>query len=136
MLRYIIRRLLIAIPVVLLVILATFVLVHSMPGGPFDAVGMKAMPEHIKIVLERRYGLDKPLYEQFARYVFNILKGDDLDGSPAHFDGIHQDEQLFSGGGMTRLNHLSSRIPHGIHCLCEKRRTFHQIGPARFPQVV
>ena len=76
MLRYIIRRLLIAIPVVLLVILATFVLVHSMPGGPFDAVGMKAMPEHIKIVLERRYGLDKPLYEQFARYVFNILKGD------------------------------------------------------------
>ena len=76
MLRYIIRRLLIAIPVVLLVILATFVLVHSMPGGPFDAVGMKAMPEHIKIVMERRYGLDKPLYEQFANYVFNILKGD------------------------------------------------------------
>lgn len=76
MFRYIIRRLLIAIPVVFLVILATFVLVHAMPGGPFDAVGMKAMPEHIKIVLERRYGLDKPLYEQFARYVFNILKGD------------------------------------------------------------
>ncbi len=76
MLRYIIRRLLIAIPVVFLVILATFVLVHAMPGGPFDAVGMKAMPEHIKIVLERRYGLDKPLYEQFARYVLNIFKGD------------------------------------------------------------
>lgn len=76
MIRYIIRRLLIAIPVVFLVILATFVLVHAMPGGPFDAVGMKAMPEHIKIVLERRYGLDQPLYEQFARYVLNILKGD------------------------------------------------------------
>ncbi len=76
MLRYIIRRLLIAIPVVFLVILATFVLVHAMPGGPFDAIGMKAMPEHIKIVLERRYGLDKPLYEQFARYVLNIFKGD------------------------------------------------------------
>jgi len=76
MLRYIIRRLLIAIPVVLLVILATFVLVQSMPGGPFDTVGMKAMPEHIKIVLERRYGLDKPLYEQFGLYLLNILKGD------------------------------------------------------------
>lgn len=76
MFRYIVRRLLIAIPVVFLVILATFVLVHAMPGGPFDAVGMKAMPEHIKIVLERRYGLDKPLYEQFARYILNILKGD------------------------------------------------------------
>lgn len=76
MLRYIIRRLLIAIPVVLLVILATFVLVQSMPGGPFDTVGMKAMPEHIKIVLERRFGLDKPLYEQFGLYLLNILKGD------------------------------------------------------------
>ena len=56
MLRYIIRRLLIAIPVVLLVILATFVLVQSMPGGPFDTVGMKAMPEHIKIVLVKLGG--------------------------------------------------------------------------------
>ncbi len=76
MLRYIIRRALIAIPVIFLVILATFVLVQAMPGGPFDAVGQKAMPEHIKIVLERRYGLDKPLYEQFALYVWNILQGD------------------------------------------------------------
>ncbi len=76
MFRYIIRRLLTAIPVILLVILATFVLVQSMPGGPFDVVGFKSMPEHIKIVLERKYGLDKPLYEQFARYVLNIFKGD------------------------------------------------------------
>lgn len=76
MLSYIIRRVLIAIPVIFLVILATFVLVQSMPGGPFDAVGSKAMPEHIKIILERRYGLDKPLYEQFGRYVWNILQGD------------------------------------------------------------
>lgn len=76
MFRYIIRRILIAIPVIFLVILATFVLVHAMPGGPFDAVGTKAMPEHIKIILERRYGLDKPLYEQFTRYVLNIFKGD------------------------------------------------------------
>lgn len=76
MFRYIVRRVLIAIPVIFLVILATFTLVQAMPGGPFDAVGTKAMPEHIKIILERRYGLDKPLYEQFARYVLNIFKGD------------------------------------------------------------
>jgi len=76
MLRYIVRRLLTSIPVVFLIILATFVLVQAMPGGPFDAVGMRAMPDHIRIVLERRYGLDKPLYEQFGRYLFNILKGD------------------------------------------------------------
>jgi ABC-type dipeptide/oligopeptide/nickel transport system permease component len=76
MARYIIRRLLIAIPVIFLVILATFVLVQSMPGGPFDAVGTRAMPENMVRILERRYGLDKPLYEQFFRYLANILQGD------------------------------------------------------------
>ncbi len=76
MFRYIVRRLLIAIPVIFLVILATFVLVQSMPGGPFDNVGMRAMPENMIRILERRFGLDKPLYEQFFRYLINIFKGD------------------------------------------------------------
>ena len=76
MIQYVIRRLLMAIPVLFAVVLATFVLVHALPGGPFDAVGEKAMPEQIRLVMERRYGLDKPLYEQFFLYVGNLLKGD------------------------------------------------------------
>ncbi|MDX1418107.1 MAG: ABC transporter permease [Candidatus Promineifilaceae bacterium] len=76
MLKYIIRRLLIALPVVFLMILVTFVLVQAMPGGPFDAVGQKAMPEHIKQVLERKYGLDKPVSQQFWGYFTGILQGD------------------------------------------------------------
>ncbi|MEN8172675.1 MAG: ABC transporter permease [Chloroflexota bacterium] len=76
MTKFIIRRLLMAIPVIFLMILATFVLVHAMPGGPFDAIGQRAMPEHIRNLLERRYGLDKPLYEQFFTYLFNVIKGD------------------------------------------------------------
>jgi len=76
MTKYIIRRLLLAIPVIFLMILATFVLVQAMPGGPFDAIGQRSMPEHIRILLERRYGLDTPLYEQFFKYLFNLLKGD------------------------------------------------------------
>ncbi len=76
MTKYIIRRLLLAIPVVFLMILATFVLVQAMPGGPFDAIGQRSMPEHIRLLLERRYGLDKPVYEQFFSYLFNLLKGD------------------------------------------------------------
>ena len=76
MTKYIIRRILLALPVVFLMVLATFVLVHAMPGGPFDAIGQRAMPEHIRINLERKYGLDKPLYEQFFSYLFNLLKGD------------------------------------------------------------
>lgn len=76
MTKYIIRRFLMAIPVVLLMILATFVLVQAMPGGPFDAIGQRSMPEHIRLLLERRYGLDKPVYEQFFSYLFNLLKGE------------------------------------------------------------
>ncbi|NLG72726.1 MAG: ABC transporter permease [Chloroflexi bacterium] len=76
MTKYIIRRILVSIPVVFLMVLATFALVHAMPGGPFDAVGFRAMPEHMRVIMERRYGLDKPLYEQFFLYFINLLQGD------------------------------------------------------------
>ncbi len=76
MVNYIIRRLLIAIPVILLMILATFLLIQAVPGGPFDAVGERAMPEHMRLILERKYGLDKPLFEQFGLYLVNLLQGD------------------------------------------------------------
>jgi oligopeptide transport system permease protein len=73
---YIIRRLLIAIPVLFFMVLATFVLVQAMPGGPFDAVGERAMPEQMRQLLEARYGLDDPVYVQFGRYLWNMLQGD------------------------------------------------------------
>lgn len=73
---YIIRRLLVSIPVIFFMVLATFLLVQAMPGGPFGAVGQRAMPEHVRQLLERRYGLDDPVYVQFGRYVFNLVQGD------------------------------------------------------------
>ena len=76
MTQYIIRRLLVSIPVIFAIVLATFTLIHALPGGPFDTVGTKAMPEQMRRIMERRYGLDKPLYEQFFLYVTNLLKGD------------------------------------------------------------
>ncbi|MCI0578262.1 MAG: ABC transporter permease [Chloroflexi bacterium] len=76
MINYIIRRLLIAIPVIFLIVLATFVMIHATPGGPFDTVGERSMPPHIRQILERRYGLDRPLWEQFFLYMQNLLKGD------------------------------------------------------------
>ena len=76
MITYIIRRLLVAIPVVFLIILAAFVLIQAVPGGPFDSIGERPMPEHMRIILERRYGLDQPLYQQFFAYLGNIARGD------------------------------------------------------------
>jgi oligopeptide transport system permease protein len=76
MTKYILRRLLVSVPVVFAMILATFAMIQALPGGPFDNVGERAMPEQVRILMERRYGLDKPLYEQFFVYVGNLLQGD------------------------------------------------------------
>lgn len=76
MTKYIIRRLLVSIPVLLAIALATFLLIQALPGGPFSHTGIKAMPDNMRIQMERQYGLDKPLYEQFFLYMRNLLRGD------------------------------------------------------------
>lgn len=73
---YIIRRLLISIPVLILVVLVTFLLVQAMPGGPFDSVGERAMPEYMREIMEARYGLNQPVSTQFFNYMGNLLRGD------------------------------------------------------------
>jgi oligopeptide transport system permease protein len=76
MINYIIRRILVAIPVLFLMVLATFTLINAVPGGPFDSSGQKKMPDHIVAIMERQYGLDKPLWEQFVLYLSNLARGD------------------------------------------------------------
>jgi ABC-type dipeptide/oligopeptide/nickel transport system permease component len=75
--RYIVLRLLGLIGVLLAVSLVTFVMMHSVPGGPFDTkMGDKPMPQAIKDALDRLYGLDKPLYQQYVVFVKNALRLD------------------------------------------------------------
>lgn len=72
MLRYILVRLLGTVVVLLAISLITFVLMHSVPGGPFDE-GKMPLPEEVKQNILRSYGLDKPLPEQYFRYLWNAL---------------------------------------------------------------
>jgi peptide/nickel transport system permease protein len=76
MIQYTIRRLLMAIPVLLGILIVTFALARMIPGEPCKAMlGEKATPE----VCERfnvRYGFDKPITTQFFIFMGNILKGD------------------------------------------------------------
>jgi len=76
MTRYIIRRLIVSIPVLFAIVLFTFAVVHALPGGPFSNVGEKAMPEHMRLIMERRFGLDQPLYIQFWDYLVMLAHGD------------------------------------------------------------
>ncbi len=73
---YVIRRLLYSIPVLFCIILVTFVLARSLPGGPFDRAGDKTLPESIRQNLEAKYGLDRPAHVQFGNYLADIVRGD------------------------------------------------------------
>ena len=69
--RYIIRRLLMMIVVLFVISLITFVLMHSVPGGPFDKE--KPLPPEIIANLNARYHLDEPLVQQYLRYAGDVL---------------------------------------------------------------
>jgi len=67
MLRYIIRRALLMLPVLVIISLITFALSHAVPGGPFDRD--KPLPAEIIANLNRHYGLDQPLWKQYTDYM-------------------------------------------------------------------
>ncbi|WP_448575619.1 hypothetical protein [Thermomicrobium sp.] len=73
---YIVRRLLLAIPVMVLVATATFLLLHMTPGDPVAVLlGPDATTEQIA-ELRRELGLNDPLYVQYGRWVAGALRGD------------------------------------------------------------
>ena len=74
MLRYALKRIIGSIPTLLLVSAIAFLMVHTAPGGPFDAE--RALPPEIEANVSRAYHLDEPLPQQFARYVGGLWRGD------------------------------------------------------------
>jgi oligopeptide transport system permease protein len=74
LLRYALKRLLGAIPTLLLVIVLAFLMVHAAPGGPF--ADSRVLPPDTAAALEAYYDLDKPLHEQFLGYLSGLLHGD------------------------------------------------------------
>ena len=75
MFSYIVKRLAVAVPTLLILIILSFLLMHAAPGGPFTQE--KALPPEILANLNAKYGLDQPLWRQMISYVWGIV---------AHFD--------------------------------------------------
>jgi oligopeptide transport system permease protein len=75
-LKYVIRRLLLIIPTMFFVALITFSLAHAAPGSPFDRNETKPLSQASIDRLNRYYGVDKPIAEQFVIYIGNLLRGD------------------------------------------------------------
>ncbi len=74
MIRFIARRILETIPVLLIIATATFFMMRAAPGGPFDAD--KRMSKEVRANIEKHYGLDKPLWRQYVSYLGNLVHGD------------------------------------------------------------
>ena len=74
MLALAVRRLLVAIPTLLAIVAAAFVLMQAAPGGPFTKE--RQMPPEIERRLVAKYGLDLPIQEQLARYLGGLVVGD------------------------------------------------------------
>lgn len=74
MFRYILKRLLGALPTLLVIMTLAFFLIRLAPGGPFDSE-RPVLPE-IAANLERAYHLDQPLPVQYGYYLLNVLQGD------------------------------------------------------------
>ncbi len=74
MLRFIGRRLLIAIPTLFLVITVAFFMMRAAPGSPFD--GDRKLSPEIEANVMAKYGMDRPLHEQYGAYLAGVVQGD------------------------------------------------------------
>jgi len=76
MLGYILKRILFGLLSLLVIITITFLLMHSIPGGPFDMDSVEKLNKYVRQNLEAKFGLDKPLFEQYLIYVANLFRGE------------------------------------------------------------
>jgi peptide/nickel transport system permease protein len=72
---YLLGRLSGIVVVFVIVSILAFVLMHSVPGGPFDETN-NPLPPEAKANMLRKYGLDRPLYEQYLNYMGSAVHGD------------------------------------------------------------
>ena len=84
MIVYLLKRLAVAVPTLLVLIVVSYVLMYAAPGGPFDTE--RALPAEVMANLERKYGLDRPLAVQIWRYLVSIVTEFDFGPSFRYTD--------------------------------------------------
>ena len=74
MLKFILKRLLEAIPTLLVLITVSFFMMRFAPGNPFSTE--RGLPPEVMANIQQKYGLDKPVYHQYLTYLGNLVQGD------------------------------------------------------------
>jgi len=86
--KYLLKRILMAVVTIWAVITITFILMHSVPGNPFRSESK--MPKVVYENLQKKYGLDKPLSEQYFIYLGKIVRGDFGDSMKSRVETVNQ----------------------------------------------
>jgi ABC-type dipeptide/oligopeptide/nickel transport system permease component len=76
LLNFLIKRLLLLIPVFIAVSMVIFMIIHMVPGDPIDSMAQIGSSPEQKMELTAKYGLDKPLLVQYALWFRNMIGGD------------------------------------------------------------
>jgi oligopeptide transport system permease protein len=118
MLKFVVRRLLWTIPIILLVIFMTFLMMKAIKGSPFRRTE-RAVPPAVMANLNRKFGLDKPWYRQYFQYVENVAKfdlGPSLVLRNQDVNGIVEEHFPVSAelGGLAMLLAIIIGVPLGI----------------------
>ena len=81
---YILRRLLVAVPTILILVAVSFILMYTAPGGPFNSE--RPLPAQVMANIEAKYGLDRPLIVQMGDYVWSVVTRFDFGPSFQYTD--------------------------------------------------
>ena len=92
---FVIRRILWLIPIIFFVITITFVLMHLAPGSPWDRNGGRQLSQTVVNNLNARYGLNKPIWQQYLLYIWNVIHFD--FGLSYQYQGKSVSELLLEG---------------------------------------
>jgi len=132
MFRYIVRRLLWMIPVLLFISIITFAMAHAVPGGPFSRE--KALPPEIIANLNKYYGLDQPVWKQYTKYMSDIILR--FDFGPTYSSRSRRVKDIFIAhlpvsaqlGFLALLIALGIGIPLGIISALKQNSIWDYLG--------
>ncbi|MCK0096919.1 oligopeptide ABC transporter permease OppB [Yoonia sp. F2084L] len=79
MLSFVVRRLAVAIPTLLILVILSFILMYAAPGGPFNSE--RPLPPEVLANIEAKYGLDQPFWKQIVNYVSGVVTSFDFGPS-------------------------------------------------------
>ncbi len=113
MFTYALKRFITSVPTLLALIALTFFMMRAAPGGPFDRE--RALSPEVERALQAAYHLDEPLWQQFARYLGGLARGD--LGPSFQYPGFSVSELIAQGAPVSLtlgLLALLVAVPVGV----------------------